>query len=463
MPSGQEQDRRQRLAAWLALLPLRFGGHAPAQRVHDVDHVARRRRGRRLGPGGRDVLSLVVDDLDQPLLHRIADHFWAPGLLALLDQLRDEIEQGGVGLRFPNAAKEFAGVAHVGAVAQRPELDAVVARLEQHRALAPMEDEAGYADHAGRAHRVANDAVGLFAYLVVRREIIGSVVPDPVDAVGRSEGLDVDGARAFEPNRLKLLVLEQDIRALVAGVALDLLVFLHRLSGRAVDVAADDPISRFAVERMEADLVGVARGGCQGDRTGYERKLQIAFPERTRRHRKLPLFCALFRARLPLAGARRLFGRGLRGLRPGRPRLLLWRRFGRLGLGGPLRFFGRLDGLPLRGVGRALDGRFGRLDGRFGRLDGRFGRLDRRFGRLDRRFGRLLDGGFGRGLISGVFAFGDLRLELRLSHEPKPVRVALALRSSFLLPQVVRDFSNASIAIGHCRPPSHRIRALLSA
>src|SRR5208337_507948 len=148
------------------------------------------------------------------------------------------------------------------------------------------------------------------------------------------------------------------------------------------------------------------------------------------------------------------------------PCLLLGRRLRRLGLGGPRRFFGgRLVSLWLHGAGRAfgrlLGGGFGRLlGGGFGRLlGGGFGRL------LDGRdrFGRRLDGRFGRRLASGVFSLGDLRLELRLGGEPEPVRIALALRSSFLLPQVVRDLSNASLAIGHFRPPGRRRRSRVAA
>src|SRR5208337_3095403 len=59
-----------------------------------------------------------------------------------------------------------------------------------------------------------------------------------------------------------------------------------------------------------------------------------------------------------------------------------------------------------------------------------------------------LDGWLGRRLASLVPELGDLRLEPRLGGQPEPLR--MALRPSFLLPKIVRDLANKSLAIGLC-------------
>ncbi len=76
----------------------------------------------------------------------------------------------------------------------------------------------------------------------------------------------------------------------------------------------------------------------------------------------------------------------------------------------------------------------------------------RRFGRLFRAgASRLFGGGLGRRLGFGVLALGALGLVQR--HRLLPVRVGPAFRASFLHPQMVRDFSNAFLAIRHRPSP----------
>ncbi len=171
------------------------GRHASAQRVHDVDHVAWRisRPGRlRLAAGRARVRLLLVDHLDEPLLDRIADQVRAPRLLALLDQFGDEFQKLWVGLGLADGRRNLARAAHLLAVTKGPELDSVIAGLEQNRAFPAVEDQARHAGHFGRAHGVANDAISLLPDLVVWRQEVGRFVPDPVDAVGGREALDVD-------------------------------------------------------------------------------------------------------------------------------------------------------------------------------------------------------------------------------------------------------------------------------
>src|SRR5271166_6994306 len=116
-----------------------FRGDASAQRVHDVDDIARGRRRLRLGLRARSALLLLIDDVDETLLDRVADHVEAPGLLALLDQLRHELEQRGIELGLPFRSEHFARVANFVAEPERPEFDPLVAGLEKNGALAAVE------------------------------------------------------------------------------------------------------------------------------------------------------------------------------------------------------------------------------------------------------------------------------------------------------------------------------------
>src|SRR5690606_13985636 len=148
-------------------LSLLLGVDALAQRVHDRHDIVRTRR--RLVPGGRFRLFLALacgDDRLQPLLHRILDQFRLPRGPALLDQLADQFHRLVVGLLRVDAGKIVLGIAHLVAIAERPDDDALAARLEHDRAFAAIEDEARNADRVGRRHRLADDRERLLGDLV---------------------------------------------------------------------------------------------------------------------------------------------------------------------------------------------------------------------------------------------------------------------------------------------------------
>src|SRR5580704_6592972 len=296
-PGGRAPDRLP-FRAGGRLFRLGDGGGPPfrrdafAQRVHDADDIAR--GGRRLGfrLRARGALLLFFDDVDETRLDGVADHVEAPGFLALLDQPRHQLEQSGIELGLPFRAEDFVRIAHFVAEPQRPEFDALVAGLEKNGALATVEDEAGDADHAGRAHRVADHAIGLFADRIIRGQVIGRVVPDPVDAVGRREALDIDGAGALELDRRELLVLEHNETLFVALVSPNQVVLVDRASGLGVDISADDAVAGPTIEGMKADLLGFACRRRHRDRAGDQRELEVPFPEGTRRH-PMPLRSSL--------------------------------------------------------------------------------------------------------------------------------------------------------------------------
>ena len=81
-----------------------------------------------------------------------------------------------------------------------------------------------------------------------------SVIPDPADIGGGNEGLDVDGAGAFEPDILQFLVLEQDVIVLSTLVPLHLLIFVDRFSRHRIDITGEDTVLRPAIEIVKAYL-----------------------------------------------------------------------------------------------------------------------------------------------------------------------------------------------------------------
>ena len=191
------------------------------------------------------------------------------------------------GSRSPSSrpVEDVAGIPDLVAVAQGPQLDPFVARFENDGVFATIKDEPRNADHRRRAHGVADHAERLFADRVVRDQVEWRVVPDPVDAVGRGEGFDVDGAGAFQPDRFELLVLEKEIIVLAALIALGFVGLLDGAAGLLVEKLADDAVAGLSAERVKADLLALAGRWNERHGAGDERQLEIALPESARRHR----------------------------------------------------------------------------------------------------------------------------------------------------------------------------------
>src|SRR3546814_772988 len=281
------------LRASAALFLLLFLRDRFLQGVHDADDVALRLRLLLLAGLGRLLrlgLLLAGDDVLQALLHRVLHHRGIPRRLEILDELLHEGHQLRLGLLLLELAEDLVGIAQLVAVAQRPEHDALAARLQQHRALAARQHEARDADGFGRRHGLTDDGEGLLGDLVVGHQVVGRVVPDPVDRRGGDELVDVDGARALEADRLELLVLDDHVAAFLGIVAAHLVFFPHRLVGLGVDVAAAHAVAGRAVDGVEPDLAARRRGRREGDRAGDEGEFQIALPVGTRRHGNAPRY-----------------------------------------------------------------------------------------------------------------------------------------------------------------------------
>src|SRR5438045_2748586 len=101
------------------------------------------------------------------------------------------------------------------------------------------------------------------------------VVPDPADRIGRHEAVDVNRASAFEGDSIEFLVLEHYVLAILALIAFDLVFVIDRLAGLGVDIAGMDAVAGRAVERVEAQFLGLGRsGGSCGAESGRSRPLR---------------------------------------------------------------------------------------------------------------------------------------------------------------------------------------------
>ena len=97
------------------------------------------------------------------------------------------------------------------------------------------------------------------------------VIPNPFDAVGRDEHINVDGAGAFEIYRLELIVLEHNVIVFSTRISLYLLL-VGALAAHSIDILTDDAVPCFTVQDMKADLLDLSRLRRHGDRTINERK-----------------------------------------------------------------------------------------------------------------------------------------------------------------------------------------------
>jgi hypothetical protein len=88
---------------------------------------------------------------------------------------------------------------------------------------------------------------------------------------------------------LKLLFLDDEKLVLTHRVAAPAIQRLHNLSGADIDELVPEPVASLAVYLAEADPLRSRDRGVECDRAGDQRKLQIAFPMRSRGHDRLQL------------------------------------------------------------------------------------------------------------------------------------------------------------------------------
>ena len=82
-------------------------------------------------------------------------------------------------------------LAHLGLIAERRRLNALVARLQHQQPLAPVHHDTAKADHTGFLHGLTDDSEGLVRGVAIRHDVEGFVEIDIVDLVTRGERLDL--------------------------------------------------------------------------------------------------------------------------------------------------------------------------------------------------------------------------------------------------------------------------------
>ena len=145
------------------------------------------------------------------------------------------------------------------------------------------------ADHALALHRVADDREGFLSDVVIRDDVVGTVVEALVDLHRRHETIDFDRVLALDLQGLDLVVLDLDVDALVDLVAAPLVGGVHRLARLLIDQLLAQAIAGFLVDLAERDALGRCGGRIHRNRAGNQRELQVPLPIRTRRHDATPL------------------------------------------------------------------------------------------------------------------------------------------------------------------------------
>ena len=169
-------------------------------------------------------------------------------------------------------------VAHLVGVAQRHPEQPVFPGLQHDHALALGEHDAAERDHVFAAHRLADDGEGLLADRFVRRDVIGAVEEAFVDLAARHEQVDFDRVVALDLDRVELVILDHEVRALRIFVAPALVCRLDGVTGVFVDQLLAKPVAGLLVDLAKRHAFARRRRRPEADRAGDEGELDIALP-----------------------------------------------------------------------------------------------------------------------------------------------------------------------------------------
>jgi hypothetical protein len=117
-----------------------------------------------------------------------------------LEQQGQQVNQPAVDVTLAMVTEIIGLIAHLVTVAKCPEHDPFAARLQHHRPLASVQDHMRDRDSRCGNHGLANDRKRLLTHRPVRHQVMGTIIPDPIDAVGGNEHFYGDGAGAFQPD-----------------------------------------------------------------------------------------------------------------------------------------------------------------------------------------------------------------------------------------------------------------------
>ena len=156
-------------------------------------------------------------------------------------------------------------------MAQNFEQQPLPARLERDDVALAAQNEIADADLVGLVQRLQHDGVAFLGGIAVGKKVIGLLEIAGVDGRRFDEAHELDGLLALELQLVDLLLVEQDVLALLVLVALDDVLVLDRAdAGRHLLVA--DALAGGLVDLVKLDLPLGAGGGIEADRDIDERK-----------------------------------------------------------------------------------------------------------------------------------------------------------------------------------------------
>ena len=261
--------------------------HALAQRFHQVYDVARSLDF--LGFLDRDMGLFLAQEFDHGFFVAVGKRLGLEVALLGLEDVLGKLEHLACHLDVLDVVEKIVGFTHFIGVVQRGAEQSLAGRFQRDDPLALGHDDPAERDHSLALHGVANDRECLLPHQIVGGDVIGRVVEAFIDLRRRYEAVDLDRVIAFDFERVEFVVFDQQVFVLGDLVALGLVSGVDRLAGLVVDQLLAQAVAGLPVDLPERDALGGTGGRRQCDRTGDQRKLEIALPIGTRCHGGTPL------------------------------------------------------------------------------------------------------------------------------------------------------------------------------
>src|SRR4051794_1876150 len=154
--------------------------------------------------------------------------------------------------------------------------------------LAAREHNACQSDLIHRPNGFSDYSERVVADLAIRDDVIGTDDVEIIDFFPRNKFAYVNCAGAFEGNAFKFFLIKFEIAVLAELVALNNVLLGDFLTSFSIDLEVPYSMPSFFVDLVEADFLGVRRGGIKSHGTCDEGKAQKPFPVRTRGHTHTP-------------------------------------------------------------------------------------------------------------------------------------------------------------------------------
>src|SRR4051812_5932654 len=154
--------------------------------------------------------------------------------------------------------------------------------------LTAREHNARQSDLIHRPNGLSDYSERIVADLAIRDDVIGSDEIEIIDFFTRYKFAHVNCASAFQRNAFKFLLIKFEIAVLTDLIALDDFLLRYFLARFGIDLEVPYSMPSFLVDLVEADFLGVRRGGKKSHGAGDEGKAQKPFPVGTRGHAHTP-------------------------------------------------------------------------------------------------------------------------------------------------------------------------------